>query len=391
MIRRGLIGICVLACATPAFAHHGAGSFELTKSVTFTGVLTKIELINPHSWLYFEVKEPDGKMSKHRCEMRSAHVLRRSGWTSDLFPVGQQITVEAAPDRADPSSCYLNTIRFANGSHMDRYGQYVKAPTGGVTEVRGVIASATAEKAKSRPAKRPSGEPNITGEWAPEQVVMADPRGTGGGLVPLSTLATAKPGERGGGAARRGGGPPAGPRLYGGTELTPEGEKAAAAFKREDNPRFSCQTTSILFDWTFDGPVNRITQNKDTVVIEYGQMNLKRTVYMNQKAHPASVKLTRAGHSIGHWEGDTLVVDTVGFLPGVLNAPVRHSDKLHVVERFTLDPAAQTITRTYTAEDSVYLKGQYTGRDVIGVADQPYTEDKCKEQGFIDYSKQTRK
>jgi len=61
------------------------------------------------------------------------------------------------------------------------------------------------------------------------------------------------------------------------------------------------------------------------------------------------------------------------------------------VERFTLDPTANTITRTYTADDPVYLKGQYTGRDVIGVADQPYTEDKCKEQGFIDYSKQTKK
>jgi len=390
MIRRSLFGILLLACATPAFAHHGSGSFDLTKSVTFTGVLTKIELINPHSWIYFEVKEADGKMSKHRCEMRSAHVLRRSGWGSELFPIGQGVTIEAAPDRVDPSSCYLNTIHFANGSKMDRYGQYVKAPAGGVTEVRGVLATANLEKAKARPAKRPSGEPNLTGEWAPEQVVMADPRGSGGGLVPLSTLATAKPAERGGGA-RRGGGPPAGPRLYGGTELTPEGEKAAAAFKREDNPRFSCQTTSILFDWTFDGPVNRITQNKDTIVIEYGQMNLKRTVYMNQKTHPANAKLTRAGHSIGSWDGDTLVVDTAGFLPGVLNAPVRHSDKLHVVERFTLDPTANTITRTYTADDPVYLKGQYTGRDVIGVADQPYTEDKCKEQGFIDYSKQTKK
>ena len=75
----------------------------------------------------------------------------------------------------------------------------------------------------------------------------------------------------------------------------------------------------------------------------------------------------------------------------MLNAPVRHSDKLHVVERFTLDPATNTLTRTYTAEDPVYLKGQDTGRDVIGIADQPYTEDKCKEQGFIDYSKQVQR
>jgi hypothetical protein len=242
-----------------------------------------------------------------------------------------------------------------------------------------------------REPRRRSGEPNIAGDWAPEQVVMIDPRGTGGGLVPLSQVATAKPGQRArGGGARRGGGPPAGPRLYGGTELTEFGTKMAAAFARDDNPRFRCETTSIIFDWTFDGPVNRIAQNRDTIVIQYGQMGLKRTIHMNQKTHPANIRPSRAGHSIGRWEGDVLVVDTVGFSPGVLNAPVRHSDKLHVVERFSLDPATMKLTRAYVAEDPVYLKGQYTGSDTIQPADAPFTEDNCKEQGFIDYSKQAK-
>ena len=83
-----------------------------------------------------------------------------------------------------------------------------------------------------------------------------------------------------------------------------------------------------------------------------------------------------------------LVVDTVGFLPGVLNAPVRHGDMLHVVERFSLDPETMNLTRSYVAEDPLYLKGQYTGSDVIQPADAPYTEDRCNEQGFIDYSQQ---
>ena len=108
---------------------------------------------------------------------------------------------------------------------------------------------------------------------------------------------------------------------YGGTELTDAGTEAAAKFQQQDNPRFHCETTSILFDWTFDGPVNRITQKKDAIEILYGQMGLKRTIYMNMKDHPATAKLTRAGHSIGRWEGDTLVVDTARFLPGVLNGP----------------------------------------------------------------------
>jgi len=397
MIRSSTFLAVFVAVASPAFAHHGPGTFELNKTVTYENArLTRIELINPHSWLYFETTEADGKVAKHRCEMRSAHTLRRSGWEPDLFKVGAKMTVTASPDRADVASCYLQTIVFDNGNRMDRYGQYVKAGST-VTEVRGQVKPPDVTK---RPARRPSGEPNISGDWAPEQVVMADPRGVGGGLVPLSRIG-APPAPRagggapgggapagGGGAGRRAGGAPAGPRLYNGTELTPLGEQEAAAFKREDNPRFRCETTSIIFDWTFDGPVNRITQNKDNIVIQYGQMGLKRTVYMNMKQHPANVKPSRAGHSIGHWEGDVLVVDTVGFLPGVLNQPVKHSDKLHVVERFTLDPKTMRLTRAYEADDPVYMKGKYSGQDVIEVADAPYAPDHCKEQGFIDYSKQ---
>ena len=373
-----------------AVAHHGGNEYDLRKTVEFKGKLTGVEMINPHSWLYFDVMEPDGKVSHHRCEMRSVHVLRRSGWTKELFPVGQPVTIEASPNRTDPASCYLQTIVMANGTRMDRYGQYIKASTGGVQEVRGPIAPPTA----NRQPRRPTGEPNITGDWAPVQQVMVDPRGTGGGLVPLDQLNQYKAGSPPANAnkgAAKGPSAPQGPRLYGGTELTEAGEKAAADFKREDNPRFRCETTSIVFDWTFDGPVDRITQNKDTITLEYGQFGLKRTVYMNLREHPTGIKPSRAGHSIGHWEGDTLVVDTVGFAPGFLNSPVRNSDKLHVIERFTLDPAKWSLTRAYTAEDPVYLKGKYSGSDTIFIADAPYNPGKCQELNFIDYSKTQKK
>jgi Family of unknown function (DUF6152) len=388
-----------LASAAVASAHHGFGTFELNKSVTFTGKLTRLEFINPHSWLYFEVTDANGKVTKHRCEMRSAHTLRRSGWKEELFPIGQQVTIEAAPDRADPQSCYLNTIRFANGTHMDRYGQYVSSGKGKVEEVRGPLArrgGAAPLATAPRAARRASGEPNISGDWAPEQVVMADPRGKGGALVPLSRIATETPAEGGaarggGGGGGRGRGQAPGPRRYAGTEVTPAGEEAAAKFTQKDNPRFKCETTSIIFDWTFDGPVNRIQQNRDSIVIFYGQLNLRRTIHTNTKTHPANVTPSRAGHSYGYWEGDVLVVDTTNFLPGFINFPIPNSDKLHVVERFSVDPQTMKLTRSYTVDDPVYLKGQGKGEDVIEPADQPYTRDSCKDQQFVDYSKQAQK
>ena len=149
-----------------------------------------------------------------------------------------------------------------------------------------------------------------------------------------------------------------------------------------------CETTSIIFDWTFDGPVNRITQNKDTIVLQYGQMGFTRTVHMNVDKHPAAIKPSRGGHSIGRWENDVLIVDTVGFAPGVLSPPVLNSDKLHIVEKFSLDPKTMMLSRSYNAEDPVYFKGQYAGSDTIQVADLPYKPDPCKELGFVDYSKE---
>jgi hypothetical protein len=121
-------------------------------------------------------------------------------------------------------------------------------------------------------------------------------------------------------------------------KLTAAGEAAAAALRKRptsENPRLSCQPTSILFDWVFDGAIGRIMQSANAIKMEYG-VGLTRTILMNMTAHPANIKPSRAGHSIGRWDGDTLVVDTVGFLPGTLAGNLPHSDKLHVVERFTL-------------------------------------------------------
>jgi hypothetical protein len=107
---------------------------------------------------------------------------------------------------------------------------------------------------------------------------------------------------------------------------------------------------------------------------------------MNMASHPASVTPSRAGHSIGRWDADTLVVDTVGFTPGIIAGTVPHSDRLHVVERFTLDPATAALKRDYTAEDPVNFTDQYAGTDIVFPADAPYAEDRCEELTYRNYS-----
>jgi hypothetical protein len=394
MIRAAGMFLISLSCASVAAAHHGLGTFDTSREIELQGVITRVELINPHSWLYFDATDESGQLRSFRCEMRSASVLRRSGWNQEMFPAGAKVTIQAAPDRADPNSCYLNTVIFEDGSRADRYGQFERSTP---------VAAAEAEP---RPLRLPSGELNISGDWAPEQLVMTDPRGRGGALVPLSQAEEIRaaggaarggggagrggaPGARGGGPGRGAGAPAAANRSIRGAQLTDAGEKAAAAFVNfspADNPRMRCETTSVVFDWTFDGPVNRITQEGDRITFQYGQLGLTRVVHMNQSEFPSDITPSRAGYSIGRWEDDVLVVETRGFAPGVLNAPLVHGDQLYVIERFTLDTERMALTRTYAAEDPVYFTGQYTGSDTIMVADAPFDPEPCDELGFLDYS-----
>ncbi|HEX5419852.1 MAG TPA: DUF6152 family protein [Gammaproteobacteria bacterium] len=371
MFRVAGLAVAAIMFSGPAWAHHGFGRFDPTKNIVLEGTLTRVALVNPHSYVYFDVLGADGKVTAMRCEMRAATVLRRSGWSPKMFVRGARIKVTGHPHRDDPASCYAETLTLGDSPTVERYAQLGKS----------------AAPKRNRPLRLPSGEPNISGDWAEEQYLLASPPGSGrGGLVPKSMVAGVESGKipmsdvpDAGWGARH-------------VTFTPAGQAAAAAARTapvQDNPRMRCEITSILFDWVFDGPINRITQGKDSITLEYGR-SLVRTIHMNMTSHPADVAPSRAGHSIGHWEGDTLVVDTVGFLPGMLASPVMNSSQLHVVERFTLDPRTMALKRDYVAEDPVYYTDKYVGSDTVLPADAPFAVDRCEELTYRNYSQAGR-
>jgi hypothetical protein len=74
-----------------------------------------------------------------------------------------------------------------------------------------------------------------------------------------------------------------------------------------------------------------------------------------------------------------LVVDTVGFEPGVLVPPLRHSDRLHIVERYRLETEPLAIVRDYVVEDPAYFADAYAGSDKVLAADVPYVAHRCEE------------
>jgi hypothetical protein len=384
VISRILLAAVLAGVPQAAAAHHGIVNFDMNAELEVSGTVTRLAFVNPHSWLYFDVTGADGRVTAWRCELRGATVLRRSGWTPELFAPGTRITVSGAPDRFEPNTCYLGTVVFADGTRIDRYGQITRA--------------AAAARPAERPLRLPDGQPNISGEWAAEQRVLTDPRGISGAFLPLSVAqklesgavpegAQAFPGTRGTAVSRA-----EDPidefwnRRPSAIPLTAAGARAIEGFDgaSSDNPRLRCEPTNILFDWTFEADVNRIVQQDDRIRVLYGSMGLERTIHLNMREHPRGLAPSRAGHSIGRWEDDVLVVDTIGFAPGILSADGRlpHSDRLHVVERFSLSGDGRALRRSWVAEDPLYLEGEYKGADVVHVSDVPYQVTPCADLSY---------
>jgi hypothetical protein len=363
--------VAALACSASAWAHHGFGRFDPSRDIELEGTLTGVDFVNPHAYMYFDAVGPDGEITPMRCEMRAATVLRRSGWSEEMFVAGSHVTIAGRPHRDDPASCYIETLAIGDAPPVERYAQ---------------LAESSGAAGAERPARLPSGEPNLAGDWAQEQYLIAGPTSGSCGLFPKSMVEGIEAGELSmedvpdaGWGARP-------------VTLTEAGQAAVEALRNappQENPRMRCEITSIVFDWVFDGPINRITQTENEIVLEYGR-GLTRTVHMGMESHPANVTPSRAGHSIGRWDGDTLVVDTVGFAPGILAGQVVHSDRLHVVERFTFDPETLALKREYVAEDPLYFAEAYTGSDIVMPADAPFAVDPCEELGFRIYAEDPR-
>jgi hypothetical protein len=89
-----------LASTMPVAAHHSfAAEFDSTKPVKLTGVVTKVEWLNPHSWFFLDVTDEAGKVQNWAFELGSPNGLIRAGWTKNTLKLGDQVTVEGTRAR----------------------------------------------------------------------------------------------------------------------------------------------------------------------------------------------------------------------------------------------------------------------------------------------------
>jgi hypothetical protein len=89
-----IAGLAICAGATRVSAHHAfAAEFDANKSVSFKGTVTKMEWINPHTWLHIDVKKPDGTVENWAIEAGTPNVLFRRGFTKESLLPGTEVVV----------------------------------------------------------------------------------------------------------------------------------------------------------------------------------------------------------------------------------------------------------------------------------------------------------
>jgi len=310
----GLLGATVLLTASVQAHHSFAPHFDASKPVSITGVVTEFEQRNPHAYLHVRAQDADGRMVEWRCESHGVTQLTRNGITPEMLLPGTELRITGSQHRRAEDECFFDMVYLADGRELS-----VNGPRG------------TQQAQQPQVAQRDS----IFGTWM---------------LAPANR-------------------PTSGPQFMM-DFLTEAGRAAVEAYDPFTmDPAYRCEPVAIRRGWLAPGTPMAIRQQGDDIIIQHEWMDIERVVHMNQDSVPAGTEQTILGYSRGRWEGDTLVVETDHFKPGVLNQfvevegqPMRgllHSSQLRTVERISFDAASNRIKLEIDHSDPLFFTQEF--------------------------------
>lgn len=135
-------------------------------------------------------------------------------------------------------------------------------------------------------------------------------------------------------------------------------EVASYDFSDELSREFACIQPSVAFYMQAPFPME-IHQDDELIVFRMEYYDMFRIIHLDGREHPpADAPHSKNGHSIGHWEGDELVVDTTHIASATfMNNGFSHSDNLHLTERFKLSDDGKTLFATQVSSDPEVFTG----------------------------------
>ena len=410
--------LVLLAAAGAALAHHGVDAhFDTSTDIRFEAVVTDIKVINPHSYIYFSQLNPEGGLVGGRCELFERRFLVRYGLSNDSVPPGTPVRISGNPARREANVCHAEQIELADGRSFGNRGQVtndsdyvpgealVAAVVGSADASSRVIAESTREAVEREPVEIPT--EGMFGNWVAFTGMLPDglPPGVDASELQssmmnpmMNAMMNQMPGAgEGAGAGMAQGGQMMGmggqtnpdaaqmpmPRFMGTryqVEYTEAGQAFADTFDPAfDSPDIRCQA-SLLRGMQHHALVNEfVPVGDDRLRWVYGYMDLVRIIHMDRSEHPADIEPSILGHSIGYWDGPTLIVYTRGFRSFELFRGVINSDELQLVERVTHDPETDRLVVSFTGLDPKFWRAPLQGEIKLARTDQPFTPYGCIE------------
>lgn len=108
-----------LFAASTASAHHSfAAEYDAKKPISLAGSIAIVDFVNPHAWIYVDVKEPDGKVVRWNVEMGSPNSLIRRGFTKNSVPVGTQVVIDGYRAKDGSRTVNSTTVKLPDGRRL---------------------------------------------------------------------------------------------------------------------------------------------------------------------------------------------------------------------------------------------------------------------------------